>query len=69
MFLDGPAFRDPFHFECDLQAFDRAMADTIQALNTGILKTRDGSFTAQSLPEYLSSAIAYPWRDTFRTTG
>jgi hypothetical protein len=51
-FFDRPAFRHPFHYECDLKAFNCAMEDTTQALNTGILKTREGSLIAKSLSRH-----------------
>lgn len=39
--LDRPAFQDHFHQEGAMEAFDRAIADTITALNTGMLLSRD----------------------------
>jgi hypothetical protein len=41
--FDRPAFQDPFHQEGSMEAFDRALEDTITALNTGCLRSRDGS--------------------------
>lgn len=41
--FDRPAFQDPFHQEGSMEAFDRAIEDTITALNTGCLRSRDGS--------------------------
>lgn len=41
--LDRPAFRTHFHQEMSFSAFDRAMEDTLLALNTGYWRTRDGS--------------------------
>lgn len=40
--FDRPAFTTPFNHESYLPAFDRAIADTISAINTGICKDRDG---------------------------
>jgi hypothetical protein len=40
--LDRPAFRTPFHQESSLPAFQRALDDTIEALNTGRWRARDG---------------------------
>lgn len=40
--LDRPAFRTPFHQESNLPAFQQALEDTIEALNTGHWRTRDG---------------------------
>jgi hypothetical protein len=51
-FFDRPAFHHPFHYECDLKAFDRAMEDTIQGLNTGILRTRRGDLIAKTLSRH-----------------
>lgn len=42
MVFERPAFWTPFHQECQLPAFQRAIEDTIGALNTGIWKDRDG---------------------------
>ena len=41
--FDRPAFRTPFHQESSLPAFQRAIEDTIGALNTGIWRTREGT--------------------------
>ena len=40
--FDRPAFYTPIHQESSLPAFRQAITDTIQALGTGICKTRDG---------------------------
>jgi hypothetical protein len=40
--FDRPAFYTPIHQESNLGDFKQAMTDTIQALGTGIWKTRDG---------------------------
>ncbi|CAN5575921.1 hypothetical protein BH10ACT3_BH10ACT3_03650 [soil metagenome] len=40
--LDRPAFRNHFHQELSFSDFDQAMEDTLLALNTGFLRTRDG---------------------------
>ena len=40
--FDRPAFQDHFHQEGSMEAFDKAIADTITALNTGALVSRDG---------------------------
>ncbi len=45
--LDRPAFQDLFHEEGSIEAFDRAIEDTITALNTGCLRARDGQILAQ----------------------
>lgn len=40
--FDRPAFYTPIHMESNLGDFKQAITDTIQALGTGIWKTRDG---------------------------
>lgn len=42
MCLDRPAFIDRFHQERSVEAFDKAIKDTITAFNTGSLRSRDG---------------------------
>lgn len=41
--FDRPAFTTPFQSESSLPAFRRAISDTIEALNTGIYRSRDGT--------------------------
>jgi len=45
--FDRPAFQDYFHQEGSMEDFDRAMADTIIAINTGCLRSRDGAVLSQ----------------------
>lgn len=45
--FERPAFYTPFHSESSLPAFDRAIADTIETLNTGIYRNRDGVVIAR----------------------
>ena len=40
--FDRPAFQDHFHQEGSMEAFDKAMEDTITAINAGSLRARDG---------------------------
>lgn len=40
--FDRPAFQDQFHQEGSMEAFDKAIEDTITAINTGALRARDG---------------------------
>jgi len=40
--FDRPAFQDDIYQEGRMEDFDRAIEDTIVALNTGVLRTRDG---------------------------
>lgn len=46
--FDRPAFRDEIRMEFSMEDFDQAIEDTIIALNTGVLRTRDGSIIKQS---------------------
>jgi hypothetical protein len=46
--FDRPAFQDPFEQEGKIEAFDKAIEDTITAINTGCLRSRDGQVLAQS---------------------
>lgn len=41
--FDRPVFKDRFDQEMSMTAFDKAIADTILALSTGILQTREGT--------------------------
>jgi len=40
--FDRPAFYTPFHDESSIPAFKKAITDTIEALNTGVHRLRDG---------------------------
>ena len=58
--FDRPAFQDEICQEGRMEDFDKAIEDTIIALNTGILRTRDGSIIKQSEGK---STISNPmWR-------
>lgn len=46
--LDRPVFQDPFEVEGSFEAFDKAIEDTITAINTGCLRARDGTVLAQA---------------------
>jgi len=46
--LDRPAFQDKFRDEGSIEALDKAIEDTITAINTGCLRTRDGAVVAQA---------------------
>jgi len=46
--LDRPAFQDPFQQEGSIEDFDRAIEDTIVALNTGCLRDRQGHVLSQA---------------------
>jgi hypothetical protein len=59
--LDRPAFRTRFHQEMSFSAFDKAMEDTIIALNTGYWRMRDGTLIDRSKGKaYLTHR---PWRE------
>lgn len=45
--VDRPAFTTPFHMESSLPGFRRAISDTIEAINTGIYRTRDGTIISR----------------------
>lgn len=46
--FDRPAFQDAFHQEGSMEAFDKAMEDTLTAINTGCLRARDGAILSRS---------------------
>lgn len=59
--FDRPAFQDPFARQGSIEAFDRAVEDTITALNTGCLRARDGVVLYQAKGKsYLARS---DWRD------
>jgi hypothetical protein len=59
--FDRPAFQDPFEMEGSIEAFDRAIEDTITAINTGSLRARDGTVLSQAKGKsYLSN---HAWRE------
>jgi hypothetical protein len=46
--FDRPAFQDAFHQEGSMEAFDKAMEDTLTAINTGCLRAQDGAILSRS---------------------
>ena len=46
--FDRPAFRDDIRQEGHMEDFDKAIEDTIIALNTGVFRTRDGDIIKQA---------------------
>jgi hypothetical protein len=46
--FDRPAFQDRFRDEGSIEAFDKAMEDTLTAINTGCLRSRDGAMLSRS---------------------
>jgi len=60
--LDRPAFRTQFHQEVSFSAFDKAMEDTMVALNTGYWRMRDGTLIERARGKaYL---VNPKWRQT-----
>jgi len=49
-FIDRPAMHQPFDIEGNMQDFLTAINDIIRALNTGVLKTREGDEIARTKP-------------------
>ena len=65
--FDRPAFQDNINQEGRMEDFDKAIEDTIIALNTGILRTRDGAIIKQSEGK---SAVNNPmWRNKLNNIG
>jgi len=65
--FDRPAFQDHFHQEGSMEAFDKAIEDTITALNTGCLRSRDRGILAQGKGKaYLRKA---EWRNQMDIVG
>lgn len=63
--FDRPAFRDEICQEGKMEDFDRAIEDTIIALDTGILRTRDGEILKRS--EGKSAVANIEWRERLDT--
>jgi hypothetical protein len=59
--LDLPAFRTRFHQEMSFSSFDRAMEDTLLALNTGYWRTRDGTLIDRARGK--SYLVHSEWRE------
>ena len=63
--FDRPAFQDTIRQEGRMEDFDQAIEDTIIALNTGILRTRNGAIIKQAEGK---SVIQNPdWREKLDT--
>lgn len=65
--FDRPAFRDPIYQEGRMEDFDKAIEDTLVALNTGVLRTRDGSILKKS--EGKSAITNEEWSEKLDTIG
>lgn len=59
--LDRPAFQDEIRQEGRMENFEKAIEDTIIALNTGVSRARDGSILKQS--EGKSNIKNQEWRE------
>lgn len=63
--FDRPAFQSRINLEGRMEDFDQAIEDTIIALNTGVLRTRDGMILKQS--EGKSAISNDLWREKLNT--
>lgn len=63
--FDRPAFQDRISQEGRMEDFDQAIEDTIIALNTGVLRTRDGMIIKRS--EGKSTIANNTWRYKLNT--
>lgn len=63
--FDRPAFQDRIWMEERMEDFDKAIEDTIIALNTGVLRTRDGSILKKS--DGKSTITNLAWREKIDT--
>jgi len=59
--LDRPAFRTHFHNELSFADFDQALEDVSLALNTGLLRTRDGMLIEKAAGR--RSLVNAEWRE------
>lgn len=65
--FDRPAFRDRIYQEGRMEDFDKAIEDTIIALNTGVLRARDGS--TLKISEGKSAVVNIEWREKLDIIG
>lgn len=63
--FDRSAFKDVIYEECSMEDFDKAIEDTIIAINTGILRKRDGTTLRQSEGKYAIKNSS--WREKLDT--
>ena len=61
--FDRPAFNTPFRQEGSMENFDKAIGDTILAINTGVLRTRDNQII-QDIGFGKSSLLNDAWKST-----
>ena len=63
--FDRPAFQDDIYQEGRMEDFDKAIEDTLIALNTGVLRTRDGAIIKQAEGKsFIKNAV---WREKLYT--
>jgi hypothetical protein len=63
--LDRPAFQDSFRREGSMEAFDKAIEDTITAINTGVLLSRNGTKLSEAKGKSYLANLA--WREKMDT--
>jgi len=63
--FDRPAFQDEIRREGSMENFDKAIEDTIIAINTGVLRTRDGTILKSK--EGKSCIYNLAWRNKLDT--
>ncbi|HOV27751.1 MAG TPA: SMEK domain-containing protein [Pseudobacteroides sp.] len=51
--FDRPAFTTPFYMESNLPDFRKAITDTIEVINTGVYRLRDGTIIEKLAPRFL----------------
>lgn len=49
--FDRPMFVTPFYYECNLPDFEQAINDTVEAINTGMYRLRDGTLIKKITPK------------------
>lgn len=59
--FDRSAFKDHFHAEMSMSAFDQAIRDTVIALSTGTLRDREGNVLSRTIGR--SALENRSWRD------
>lgn len=60
--FDRPAFQDDIRIECSMENFEQAMEDTLIALTTGVLKSRDGTVLKKA--DGKTTIHNQSWRET-----
>lgn len=60
--LDRPAFITPFYFENNFGDFRKAINDTIEAINTGVYRLRDGRLIEKIYPKSMIKNADIRWK-------